>query len=612
MLKYSFFIIHLFISTLIAETVNITDKVNFLDILPVSKIYIDYNSSYHINKIVPKDTYFKNNNKKLLAYGYSPDFTVWIKFTLKNTTNQTLYRILEYENSLSTHIKFIDISNNNVQNEGLFQIAKDRITLNPTFKIELLPEESRTFYIKANSNITTLIIKLNLWEPDTFYSKEIKHQLILALFFGSMLILGIYNLFIYFYTKDISYLFYVLYIFGITIHQLIYVGIANIYILDQNLAISFVKYASILVSFPAISLALFTKSFLEIKQYPKINLLFNISISIVFIVSILYCFLDLPQSYRNLFSALLLILLFSTTVYMTIQKNKQAYFILLGWFLFVLSGMFMYLSGIGLFNISISVKYFVEVSLVSEALIFSIALAYRIKQLEKEKIAVNKKLILQQKNETNKLEKQVQKKTLNLTRALDEKEILLKELNHRVKNNMQTMVSLIRMQVDETEDEHFKELLLTIQNRINAMGHLHELLYQHENISYVNANEYISILAYELQDSYEKNVDINLDISTNIKTNEAIYCGLILNEIITNSFKYAFNEMSNQGNILIKLFKEGPNNILIISDDGVGFDSSKSFTSLGLTLVKTLVTKKLKGNFYIDSKKGVKVKIIWK
>ena len=596
-------------SALNASTIEIKDKEDY-EILSKSQIYIDKTNNLTLKEIQNKDSSFKANKEKLLGYGYSPDFTLWVKFTLTNTTYTTINNVLEYENPLTTHITFFDLKNSSKQKEGLFHINPNRKTLNPIFKIKLLPNESKTFYIKASSKTTTLIVKLKLWDTENFYEKELKYQFILALFFGAMFILGIYNLFIYFYTKDISYFYYVLYIFGIILHQLVYVGVASTYLLNKTLMIFVIQYASLLVTFPAISLALFTQYFLKINKYPKLNKLFNFSILLVFAVALLYSTIELPQIFRNLLPALLLVLLLATTIYETLKKNHQAYFILLGWFIFLSSGLFMYLSSSGIFNIGLYIKYFVESSLVSEAIIFSIALAYRIKQLQYEKDIANEQLLLQQKNETIVLEKEVKRKTDNLTVALDEKEILLKELNHRVKNNMQTMVSLLRLQIDETEDYKCQEQLLTIQHRINAMSHLHELLYQQDNLEYINANEYISILAYELSDSYNKNIDILLDISINMKTEEAIYCGLIINELVTNSFKYAFTK--DQGTISIELFKKDSRNVLIVNDDGVGFDQTQSFSSLGLVLVETLVTKKLNGELNIKSNNGVEAKIIWK
>jgi two-component system, sensor histidine kinase LadS len=297
------------------------------------------------------------------------------------------------------------------------------------------------------------------------------------------------------------------------------------------------------------------------------------------------------------------------TVYAAIKKNKQAYFILFGWFIFLSSGMLMYLSSVGIFDISRYFPYLIEASFVVEAIIFSIALANRITNLQREKNEANKRLIIQQKNETKRLSKEVALRTNDLKMALDEKELLLKELNHRVKNNMQTIVSLIRLQSDEIKDERLKDILLTIQNRINAMSHLHELLYKQENIAYVDVYEYLENLIEEVKDSYDTYIDIHLDIKTKLKMEQSIYCGLIINELVTNSFKYAFP--NKEGNIFISLEKENEMIKLIVKDDGIGYDEKNTNISLGLTLVNTLAVNQLKGNMNISSKEGVITTILW-
>lgn len=269
----------------------------------------------------------------------------------------------------------------------------------------------------------------------------------------------------------------------------------------------------------------------------------------------------------------------------------------------------MYLSSVGILNIFTKFPYYIEISLVLEAIIFSVALADRIKQLQKDKEEANKKLILQQKNEQKRLREKVNEKTRDLKIALDEKGLLLKELNHRVKNNMQTIVSLIRLQSDDIEDEKLQDVLITIQNRISAMGHLHELLYMQENIVDVDAHKYFKLLIDEVRQSYSSIVNINLNTKTNLQMGQAIYCGLILNELISNSFKHAFK--NKEGNIDILLDKKNNEYILIVEDNGVGFDQNKPTNSLGLILIKTLAKEQLKGNIDIDSKNKVKVEIRW-
>ena len=609
MFKHFLIIFLLSIFTLNINALDVDNTSKFNNILPHSMIYIDANKSLTIKDIIQKKYEFKKNDKNQLTYGYSPSFNVWIKFNLNNTTNHIVNKILEYNNPLSTHIEFFSPSDNYSQKEGLYQIAPDRKTINPIFKISLQPQETKTFYVKATSHITTLIVSLKLYNNESFYEKEIRHQLFLGLFFASMFILGIYNLFIYFFTKDRSYLYYVLYIFGIIAHQFIYVGMANVYLINQPLRVFLIEYAAIVVAFPIYFLAFFTKSFLRLQQYNVLNKILNIYLLLFPFMVILFMSVDQISRYRNIFTLSLLVYLVIITIYAAYKKNRQAYFILFGWFIILTAGMFMFLSSIGVFDIHQYFPYIVEIGFVMEAVIFSIALADRIKQLQQEKNDANSRLIIQQQNEKKRLEQKVAEKTEDLKNTLDEKEILLKELNHRVKNNMQTIVSLVRLQIDEIESSDVKNILWTTYNRINAMSHLHELLYYQKNISNVNATDYIRRLTDEIQESYNKEITIHLDITTELKLEQAVYCGLILNELITNAFKHAF--VSKNGNVYIKLAKDKTLNTLSVSDDGIGFDEDKSSSSLGLILVNSLAKSKLNGSVNIVSKHGVTVTITW-
>lgn len=595
-----------FTLSLFAHVIDIDEGTSSLEILSKTQIYVDTTQELSYKDIVQKE--FVENSEDILGFGYSPKLNLWIKIELHNTSPYHLERVLEYANPMTTHVYYYD--NDGVKNsDGLLHINSERKTINPHFLVELEPNEVQTLYIQTSSNVTTLIAKLHLWEKQSFYEKETKHQVILALFFGAMLILGVYNLFIFFFTRDISYLYYVMYIFGVIAHQIMYVGIGNIYFLSQEMVNLVVEYAVVLVAFPIYSLALFTKSFLQIQQYKYINYLFNILLIIVPLSVVFFSVFDLWQEYRNLFNISLGAYLLVVTIYATLRRNRQAYFILFGWFMVVSASLMMYLSSAGISSLYTKVAYVTELAFVLEAVIFSIALANKINYLQQEKNEANEKLIAQQQNETQRLEQKVQAKTRDLKHALDDKEVLLKELNHRVKNNMQTMLSLIRFQIDDTDNEEFQEKLTTIQNRISAMNHLHELLYQKDSIAYVNADEYIGFLAQELEDSFDMNVDIFLDVRTNFKAEDAVYCGLIINEIVTNSYKYAFPQ--KEGEISIEFYKEDGKYILKIEDDGVGFDDSKPRNSLGLTLVTNLVTKKLHGDFSIQSLSGVKVRIEW-
>ena len=607
MLKYIYIV--LFLCSTSLQAINIDDNIDFNDVFSQSNIYLDATKSLTLQEIIQKEKDFQENNQSLLAYGYAPKFDVWIKFTLKNTANKPIKKVLEYGNPLTTHITFYNLSDNDVIKEGLYQVSPDRKTVNPVFNITLQANESKIFYMKVSSHITTLIVKLKLWSNDTFYQKEIIHQLILGLFFASMVILGIYNLFIYFFTRDISYLYYVLYLFGIVAHQMIYVGFSNVYTFSQDLRILFIEYAPFVVVFPIVFLALFTQSFLKLKQYPLINKLLKIYISSFPIVYLLFIFTDILNTNRNLFALLLLAYLVFITIYTAYKKNIQAYFILFGWVIILIAGFMMYISSIGLFNINRYQLYIVEIAFVLEAVILSIALANRIKLLQKEKDNANAQLIYQQENEKKLLTIKVSEKTNDLKSALDEKEMLLKELNHRVKNNMQTIVSLIRLQLDDIDDLYVKNILSTTYNRITAMSHLHELLYFQTDISNIDAEEYFVLLTDEIKESYSQNIDVHLNISAQLQIEQAIYCGLILNELATNALKHAFKE--NKGNLYINLTKDSTHYHLSVVDDGEGYTKKASSSSLGLILVNSLVKSKLHGIITTETSNGVQVNITW-
>jgi two-component sensor histidine kinase len=593
-----------------AKPIIVGDKIESLEILSLSSIYLDKTKSLSIKDIQNKDKEFKQNTQKRLSFGYSPDYDVWIKLTFKNNTNKTLRKIIEYANPLTTHLEFFDPSINSSFKDGFFQINPKRKTTNPFFDIELQPLETKTYYLKASSSITTMIVNLQLWDSQEFFNQELKHQSILQLFFGAMLVLMIYNFFVYLFTKDISYFYYVLYLIGIIFHQIMYTGMAYLYIINQEQIYLLINYAVFIVAFPIFALSLFTIKFIKLNQYLLLNKLLLIYLFLFpFLTYIFIVFNDFSK-YRNIFTALLLIILVIITFYAAFKRNRQAYFIVGGWFIILIGGLSMYFSSIGYLDINYSFKYIVELSFVSEALLFSIALADKINHLQIERDSINQALIVQKETEKERLEIEVKRKTKELQVAVHKQTTLLKELNHRVKNNMQTIISLVQLQADEIDDDDIVDIFMTIQNRISAMTHLHELLYKQSDITHINTHEYFDILVDALQSSYEVDVNITYDVKLNLEVEPAISCGLILNELIINSFKYAFDE-TEDGTIHIELYKEDEAFHFNICDNGKGYDLSATKNSFGLVLVSTLVEDHLRGTIITSTSKGVSNKISW-
>lgn len=183
-----------------------------------------------------------------------------------------------------------------------------------------------------------------------------------------------------------------------------------------------------------------------------------------------------------------------------------------------------------------------------------------------------------------------------LEKALEDKEILMKEIHHRVKNNLMMISSLLNIQSHYIKDQEVKDIFAESQNRANSMALLHQELYESGDMNDIELSEYLRSLSTEIMHSYNsknKSVDLTLDLEQGtIDVDRAIPIGLIATETIINSFKHAFPE--GNGKILIKFFKENDSFVLIISDNGVGFPENLDFRSqgnMGMMLINGLINQ---------------------
>lgn len=205
-----------------------------------------------------------------------------------------------------------------------------------------------------------------------------------------------------------------------------------------------------------------------------------------------------------------------------------------------------------------------------------------------------------------------------LEESIKEKEVLLKEVHHRVKNNMQVISSILNLQSSYITDENALGIIRESQDRIKSMSFVHESLYQSNTLSEVNFAEYIQNIARNLYHSYGRpeggiGLEYELD-SIYLNLDTSIPLGLIINEVVSNSLKYAFQGRET-GKIKIEFGKISDEKMkLIISDDGIGLPEDfdiENAESLGLQLVTTLVTQ-VSGELDIDVSKGTSFSIVFK
>jgi two-component sensor histidine kinase len=194
--------------------------------------------------------------------------------------------------------------------------------------------------------------------------------------------------------------------------------------------------------------------------------------------------------------------------------------------------------------------------------------------------------------------------------SLKEKEVLLRELYHRTKNNMQVISSLLGLKAADINDERTSVILEDMKNRIQTIALVHQKLYQSQNLSRVQIREYITDLTDLLKishliDNKKINFDLEIDdISVLIDT--AVPCGLIINELISNSLKYAFPN-NKKGTIKISLTRLDEEILeLKVSDNGIGVNGDSQLNyNLGLKLIHIIAEDQLQGETTIDTSQGV-------
>jgi PAS domain S-box-containing protein len=209
-------------------------------------------------------------------------------------------------------------------------------------------------------------------------------------------------------------------------------------------------------------------------------------------------------------------------------------------------------------------------------------------------------------------EKEAQQK---IKESLREKEVLLAEIHHRVKNNLAVISGLLQMQIWDAENEYAASALRQSQFRVRSIALVHEKLYQSENLSYIEFDRYIRDLLQAVGSTYigdESNIEIKTELeSIVLNINQAIPCSLLLNELVVNAFKHAFEDQ-DKGRITVFMGTSGQKVIMRVRDNGKGFPRKKiNNESLEMSLIETL-TKQLGGTLDIQNDEGADIKVTFK
>lgn len=566
-----------------------------------------HKTSIYIDK---SNTEFKDIKYKIfdelssshINFGFNNKIIVWLKFEFRNNSKKKQSTMLDMDNPLLETIELYSQDGTSIKS-GMLNIKESRNTISPSFNIEIKPHSKRTYFMKIMNTTTALQFSINLVEKQEFYKKDKNKQFLIILYIGIIVAFLIYAFALYIYTKDTSYLLYSLYIVTLLFQQLTYVGFLPLY---MPTGFTYIDNLIVVPKVGAVIITgiMFARSFLKTSLYKKIDRVYKI---IIYAVILQILFLSTPWFYYPQVTVLtgLVFITFNyyAAFYVYNRGNKQARFFIAGWSFLLIGFSLSIIDALGIYSVMYQIPSLVLLCTTFEALFLLLAFVDKLSILQKAKSESDNKLLEELQKRNIIIEEQVTTRTKML-------ENLYKELHHRVKNNLQIILSIIRLQGAKFEDEILKEQFQKLENRIKSISKTHEILYLNDNIEQIDMYEYLYSLCEDIDVSFDNDqIEIQINTQERMPLREAVYVGIIINELISNSLKHAIACT----HITINLEKKENDFNLYVSDDGKGYDKSLvSKQSLGLRLVRNLVTEQLAGNIEIDTSSKCEYKIRFK
>jgi len=602
--RFTLIVFILWTATLHAAPVDISQNEQ-ISLLENSTVYLD-KKDLDIQEIIKKNL-FQTYPSHYINIGTSQD-SIWIKLKLRNPTQQAIEKLLILTSSLLEHITLYKEGKlDSPAIKGVSNIDTVHTTLLPYFTINLEPNSSQTYYLKVNSFYEPVDFGLKLQDKNEYLAQDRAEQFVNIMLIGMVLALMLYSFLVSFYTKDKSYSFYSFYLFFLVYQQLTYLGLTQIYFppyfVTIDIAIPVIKIGLLIITS-----SLFAMYFLKIERRPLLHMGYKFFIYISLLEMIVLSF---PSLYNLdiviLTGALFIVFNLLAGIFTYLVGDKQARLFIVGFGIVFASYVLMILDALGITSIMQNFRNLLMFGTAFEALILTLAFADRFIILKEEKEKLDGHLLTETKNRASIIETEVIEKTQELNHALDIKELLIKEVHHRVKNNLQIILSMIRLQNDEIEDEEISKKFIDLENRINAISKTYNMLLFKDDLEEIDMQEYIDSLLADVHNTLhiqEQEICIRTDIDVIVPLRESVYLGLIVNELVTNAYKYAFE--NNIGSIYISLHHNEEDYILTIEDDGKGFVVDKNKKTLGLKLIHSLVYDQLGGEMEVHTNSRTK------
>ena len=592
----------------------------------------DKTNLLEIQDVISLNT-FTPSNQEIPSFGIS-ESTFWAKLTINNNTDIEHF-ILEFEKitaqTLTLYYKE-NINNNKFTSQNISKGSKKYAGRLFILDFNIPKDKQSTIYLKFKTSWSSNF-PIKIGTRDKILHRLFNEELIGGIYIGILFIMVFYNMFIYFSIKDKSYIYYVIYIFSFLLFQFNEMGYAYKYLWylhPEQYSIA----AKVLPTITTITAIIFVRDFLKTKTYsPKLDKIFNlflIALTSMFFLVFNEAYNSIYFSVINILTLVISLYTLAVAIYIVWIGFTPAKFFLIAWSVLLLSIIQFNLSNLGFIPYYTITDHSLEIGSTIEIVLLSLGLAYRINVLKREKESSQAEALILVKEKKNIIENQnyvlenlVSERTKKLelrneiiTKKNEEKSIMMREIHHRVKNNLQMINSMVRLQSRSLDKENAKDSLKEVERRIQTMALLHEKMYQSENLASINIKDYIVDVLNDLLMIYkgDKNITYKLDITkVNFNTETMLFIGLLINELITNALKHAFKAEEN-GHISICLLPiENNMHQLIIKNNGakINIEAFNNSKSLGQRLIKNFV-KQLNGSLTINNTPNTCFTILFK
>ncbi|MFP4332273.1 MAG: 7TM diverse intracellular signaling domain-containing protein [Campylobacterales bacterium] len=559
-----------------------------------------------------KDGWVKRDNR--FAFGYYFD-DIWMKVDIKNNSKPKEV-FLEFSEPFADILDFYVVEDGKVERykNGL-RIPLDNREIKtplPTIKLQFKSDESKQIFIKYRSKFTSYG-KLDVFDTQAYDKKKIIYTAFYFFYFGGIIVIAAYNLFLFFALRDRSYMYYVGYALTFALWVFLYSGF-SLYFMDGDTHYKL----HFTTPFAFVFFTLFTQSILETKAtMPKIHKILNM-LAVVLLVSSLYIVFDVEHGYylANIIGFLYFPFLMFVSI-LSIKKGvKTAKFYLVSFLIFICTMTILTNLAMGLIEYNIITKYSFIIGSIVELVLFSLLLAYRINILKEEKLEFQEKLLEIKQYEAIRLEKVVNDKTddlkvanIKLKSMIQERETLLRELHHRVKNNLQIIIGMLFIQIKKSLNKEGSEMLNELLGRIKSMALVHELLYSSDSTTQIPTDVYFEkLISSVIAGMHTKHIEVKKEIEdVYLSAEESVAVGTILTEVVTNSIKHAFANVERPY-ISISLRSKDGMHILEIADNGCGIDeNAEKSEGFGMKIIQK-TSRSLKNSsvkYYKDRKNSL-------